>query len=91
MDTSGEVTLVDDDSIGQGGRDERQAIRDAGPGRVVVEDDEGQGVAEDGNKQSQVSRCCQSVMSTPAQFGAKVTIPGSTYPTNQANLLRVAD
>lgn len=54
-DTPGEVALVHDNSIGDGGRDECQAIRDSGSGRVVVEEDEGQGVAEDGEEQGEVA------------------------------------
>ena len=50
LDTAGKVALVHDNSVGYGGRNERQAIRESGPRGVVVEDDEGQGVAEDGEK-----------------------------------------
>lgn len=49
-DTPGKVALVDDNSIGHGGRDKGQAVRESSRGRVVVEEDEGQGVAEDGEE-----------------------------------------
>lgn len=54
-DTPGKVALVDDNSIGHGGRDKGQTVRDSGGGGVVVEEDEGQGVAEDGEEQGEVA------------------------------------
>lgn len=54
-DTPGEVALVNDDSIGDSGRDKRQPVGDSGGGRVVVEDNEGKCVAEDRDEQGKVA------------------------------------
>jgi hypothetical protein len=61
-DTPGEVALVDDNSIGHGGRDEGQTVGDPGGGRVVVEEDEGQCVAEDGEEQGKVAGLQVSIL-----------------------------
>jgi hypothetical protein len=87
-DTPGKVALVDDNSIGHGGRDEGQTVRDSGGGRVVVEEDEGQGIAEDGEEQGEVAGLQVSILIL--RFRGKrlsSAIPiRLTYPTNQANL-----
>ena len=54
-DAPGEVALVDDDSIGDSGRDERQPVGDSGCGRVVVEDNEGKCITEDRDEQGEVA------------------------------------
>jgi hypothetical protein len=56
LDTPGEVALVHDDSIGHGGRDEGQTVGDLCRGGVVVEEDAGQGVAEDGEQKCHMPR-----------------------------------
>lgn len=86
-DTPSEVALVDDNSIGHGGRDEGQTVRDSGGGRVVVEEDEGQGVAEDGEEQGEVAglQVSKSVSRFRGKRSSAIPI-GLTYPTNQANL-----
>jgi hypothetical protein len=54
-DTPGKVALVDDNSIGHGRRDKGQTVRKSGGGGVVVEEDEGQGITEDGEEQGEVA------------------------------------
>lgn len=54
-DTPGEVALVDDDSIGDSGRDERQPIGESGGGRVVVENNERKCITEDRDEQGEVA------------------------------------
>lgn len=49
------VLLVYHDAIGRSGRNERDAIRKLGPAGVVVEGYVGQHIADDGEKQGQVS------------------------------------
>ena len=84
-DTPGEVTLVHDNSIGHGRRDERQAIRDPSRGGVVVEEDEGQGIAADREEQCQVARLQVSDLEVQKERSSVVPV-SLTYPTNQANL-----
>jgi hypothetical protein len=85
LDTAGEVAFIHDNSVGDGSRDERQAIRESGPRRVVIEDDEGDGVAEDGEQQHEVSGIRSAI---PAAGECVGDSRESTYPTNQPNLQR---
>lgn len=86
-DTPGKVALVDDNSIGHSGRDKGEAVRDSGRGRVVVEEDEGQGIAEDGEEQSEVAGLqVSNAISRVCEDWSSAIPVGWTYPTNQANL-----
>lgn len=92
LNTAGEVSLIHDDSIGDGGGDEGKAISEDGSAGGRVEGNEGECVAEDRDEEKQMSILGQR-FEVPSRkkslysiVDEVVGIGGCTYPMNQANL-----
>lgn len=82
--SSSEVTLVNNDSICEDGRDKCQAIRDSSGCRIPVKGDNGERVAEDSEQERQVSKSW--ILVIPIGDTCSLVLREPTYPMNHANL-----